>query len=858
MMKMQIIIPKYLIVDKIEKMSDKNGGELITELQQRYLECGICTEAFDEDNHIPKLLPCLHTFCLKCISSLHNRNTLTCPLCKKTHDIKTNDFSCLPKDNTRRDLTAFLEKFAKHSSKRCNICMEITKIVCKCENCSVNICSQCKSRHKREKPMHTLTKIAHNLETVKDDEICKKKGHENGCLKFFCRSSKCQKILCAICAITEHWSHEVEDINLTFNHRRESVQKLLADLKKRVVTVKVLEHRSKMKIDHFLNQSHRYNEKVQLVSSKGIQSVYDKAQRIIERVRTSEKENMIHLHKDKETYSVYLQNATECCNTIEQLLQTASAISFITLEPVVIENLHHLLNIELEKIEIQGTNQTGELDVLVTAYENIIERFHETTLDPGLTDGVSCIQTPIPLYNPSRVSVLYDTFSTFADYCCKGAFGMFMLIIMILFTLYHFYDKHIPLWYTDEVPEMHFVFDTSDYMFPCRSYDSRTVSTRPYSGLVCKERRFKNQGIYGKFPFKNDQEYKIDLAVRIEDLELGNDEHDGDDEAVLFEIGLTDKNIHMSYLCDNKEHAWVVYGTHCGDGVCVRYNDRIAPPDFFLKEDNSSGLWEVHFSLWFQPEKENLLIISNFSTHSFTNISGNNLLWPVYAIYYNNSLTSISIITSSPSSQSFQKSTLSEGLYISFDSKTLANRKKLNSQNITLLNAKSTYIFTKSVNMNRFKSSMSALEIRFDENRYLPNNTILFEMGLLYNDLMHEEGGNIIFVNYNYKQNTSTYNIGCTDGSSAIFKNVEGVSSILIRVILHFHVTASESQGRMKLVSGNGIQLTYISTFKHSGLSTFPQFFIRKRCTFCTPIIRADIKQFTLFDLIVILPHLFV
>ncbi|VDI24710.1 Hypothetical predicted protein [Mytilus galloprovincialis] len=767
-------------------MSDKSGGELIVELQQRYLECGICTEAFDEENHIPKLLPCLHTFCLKCISSLHNRKTLTCPLCKKTHDIKTNDFSCLPKDNTRRDLTAFLEKFAKHYSERCNICMEITKIVCKCENCSVNICSQCKSRHKREKPMHTLTKIAHNLETVKDDEIYKKKGHENGCLKFFCRSSTCQKILCAICAITEHWSHEVEDINLTFNHRRESVQKLLAHFKKRVVSVKVLEHRSKMKIDHLLNQSHRYNEKVQLVSSKGIQSVYDKAQRIIERVRTSEKERMIHLHKDKKIYSVYLENATECCNTIEQLLQTASAISFITLEPVVIENLHHLLNIELEKIEIPGTNRTGELDALVTAYEDIIERFHKTTLDPGLTDGVSCIQTPTPLYNQPRVSVLYDTFSTFADYCGKGAVGMFMLIMMILFTLYHFYDKHIPIWYSD--------------------------------------------------------------GVRIEDLELGNDEHDKDNEEILFEIGLTNKNIHMSYLCDKKEHAWVVYGAHCGDGVCVRYNDRIAPPDFFLKGENSSGLWEVYFSLWFQPEKETLLIISNFSTHSFTNISGNNRLWPVYAIYYNNSLTSISIISSSPSSQSFQKSTLSEGLYISFDSKTLANRKKLNSQNITLLNAKSTYIFTKSVNMNRFKSSMFALEIRFDGNRYLPNNTILFEMGFLYNDLMHEEGGNIIFVNYDYKQNTSTYNIGFTDGSSAIFKNAEGVSSILIRVILHFNVTASECQGHMNLVSGSGILTTYMS-FRHSGLGTFPQFFIRKRCTFCTPIIRADIKQFTLFDL---------
>ncbi|CAG2205932.1 unnamed protein product [Mytilus edulis] len=563
--------------------------------------------------------------------------------------------------------------------------------------------------------MHTLTMIAHNPGTVKDGETCKKKDHENGRLNFFCRSSKCQKILCATCAITEHWSHEVEDINLTFHNRRESVQQLLDHLKKKVVFVKKLEQRSKTKVDNLLNQSNKYNEKVQLASSKGMQSVYDKAHRVIERVKTSQKENMIHLHKAKEKYSVYLANATECCNTIEQLLRTASALSFFTLEQFVKENLQHFLNIEIEKIEIQGTNHTKELDALVYAYEDFIEKFQETTLDP--------------------------------------------------------------------VPEMHFVFDTSENSFPCRSYDSRTVSTRPYSGLICKERFFKNQGIYGNIPFKNDQEYKIDIVVRIEDLQLGNDEQEEPDEKMLFEIGLTDQKIHMLYLYENKEHTWAVYGTQRGDGVCVRYNDRIESCDLFLKGDNISGLWEVHFSLWFQPEKENLLIISNFSTYSFTNISGTNPLWPVYAIYYNNSLASITIVSSSPPCQTFQKSTVSAGF--------------------------------------------------------------------VYNSLVDDhddEDGNIVFVyNYDYKQNISTYNIDLTDGSSAIFVNTEGVSSIVIRVIVSFNATASN--GRITFVSASGIPKLYIMSYEQGGLGTFPQFFIRKRCTFCTPDLRVDMKRLTLFDL---------
>lgn len=394
---------------------------------------------------------------------------------------------------------------------------------------------------------------------------------------------------------------------------------------------------------------------------------------------------------------------------------------------------------------------------------------------------------------------------------------------------------------------MHFVFPTSVYMFPCRSYDSRTVSTRPYGGLICKERYFKNQGVYGNIPFKNDRDYIIDLAVRIQDLQLGNNEHDGDDEAIIFEIGLTDKKIHMSYLYEIKEHTWVVYGTQRGDGVCVRYNDRIAPCDWFLKGDNTSGLWVAHFSLLFQPEKKLLQINSNFSTYSFTNISGNHPLWPVYAIYYNYSLASISIASSLPKCQKFQQSTLSAGLYLSVDGKTLSNRHQLDSQNQSLLNTISSYIFTESVNIKRQRHAVYALEISFDENRYLPNNTILFETGFLFNNRIDNEDGNIIFVNYDYKQNTSTYNIGFRNGSSVIYENTEGgASSIIIRVLLHFDILKSECH--TVFIGSSALQGMHMS-FKDKVLSTLPQFFIRKRCTFCTPDIRADMKRLTLYDL---------
>src|SRR5271163_664913 len=47
------------------------------------IKCSICLETFKE----PKLLPCIHTFCLHCLQTLCKDNDpgddVPCPLCKK-------------------------------------------------------------------------------------------------------------------------------------------------------------------------------------------------------------------------------------------------------------------------------------------------------------------------------------------------------------------------------------------------------------------------------------------------------------------------------------------------------------------------------------------------------------------------------------------------------------------------------------------------------------------------------------------------------------------------------------------------------------------------------------------------------
>ena len=64
-------------------MAEKNDTKELT--------CTICLEAFTE----PKVLPCCHTFCKKCLEATleksDKKEKLTCPQCRAEHEVGTDD-----------------------------------------------------------------------------------------------------------------------------------------------------------------------------------------------------------------------------------------------------------------------------------------------------------------------------------------------------------------------------------------------------------------------------------------------------------------------------------------------------------------------------------------------------------------------------------------------------------------------------------------------------------------------------------------------------------------------------------------------------------------------------------------------
>ena len=58
--------------------------------------CSICMEQYCSNKHVPKILPCTHTFCLCCLTSMSTMEGVSsCPVCQKQsatppHNLVTN------------------------------------------------------------------------------------------------------------------------------------------------------------------------------------------------------------------------------------------------------------------------------------------------------------------------------------------------------------------------------------------------------------------------------------------------------------------------------------------------------------------------------------------------------------------------------------------------------------------------------------------------------------------------------------------------------------------------------------------------------------------------------------------------
>ena len=99
-------------------------------------ECSVCMENYDtEGDRCPKLLPCSHTVCLRCLRQLTRGRRVQCPVCRKAHQTPHADVANYPTNRYLLDNLQSAERMAHMRQAQ----MEISRRIEQLENEKVEV-----------------------------------------------------------------------------------------------------------------------------------------------------------------------------------------------------------------------------------------------------------------------------------------------------------------------------------------------------------------------------------------------------------------------------------------------------------------------------------------------------------------------------------------------------------------------------------------------------------------------------------------------------------------------------------------------------------------------------------------------
>lgn len=202
------------------------AGLMSKNIQEDFLTCKICFEPFTN----PKVLTCMHSFCLKCLEDTFEKaprskdvppDQIPCPVCREQTQI--------PKDGMKSLRANFLviglEEVVKNEKAcqkeqvvHCQYCLEdgVTEPAFgKCVDCDEFMCERCAKYHTRAK--YFRDHEVFNLEELKSDRVQKVARsrrrvfcviHPKEEVKFFCKAETCKQTICRDCRMLDHFHHE--------------------------------------------------------------------------------------------------------------------------------------------------------------------------------------------------------------------------------------------------------------------------------------------------------------------------------------------------------------------------------------------------------------------------------------------------------------------------------------------------------------------------------------------------------------------------------------------------------------------------------------------------------------------------
>uniref|UniRef100_A0A8C5H4S0 RING-type E3 ubiquitin transferase n=1 Tax=Gouania willdenowi TaxID=441366 RepID=A0A8C5H4S0_GOUWI len=323
--------------------------------------CAVCKQSLQSRDCEPKLLPCLHSFCLKCIpqperqisvqvpgplgqTDTHIVNVMRCLVCQQ--DYKQSD---LIDNYFVKDTTEATSKSDEKASKVCTSCDDNAVPIAYCGDCVEWLCKTCVEAHQRVK----VTKD-HKIHTKEDIDSPSLSGqrpvfcpiHKKEPLKLFCET--CDTLTCRDCQLQEHKEHRYQFLEEAFQNHKDVIETTMAKLqeKKNYVHYSVSQVQSRLKE---LNETHKKVEhEIKIAVFTLINEINKKGKSLLQQLESVTKERSMRLlaqHKDTTLLAQQIQHVLKFC---QWAITTGSSTALLFSKRLILFQLRQLFKARLE------------------------------------------------------------------------------------------------------------------------------------------------------------------------------------------------------------------------------------------------------------------------------------------------------------------------------------------------------------------------------------------------------------------------------------------------------------------------------------------------------------------------------
>ncbi|XP_053249528.1 E3 ubiquitin-protein ligase TRIM33 isoform X5 [Podarcis raffonei] len=326
--------------------------------------CAVCAQSLQSREAEPKLLPCLHSFCRRCLpeperqlnvpvpgganGDIQQVGVIRCPICRqecRQIDLVDNYFV--------KDTSEAPSSSDEKSEQVCTSCEDNSSAVGFCVECGEWLCKTCIEAHQRVK--FTKDHMIRKKEDVSSEAVGASGQrpvfcpvHKQEQLKLFCET--CDRLTCRDCQLLEHKEHRYQFLEEAFQNQKGAIENLLAKLleKKNYVNFAATQVQNRIKEVNETNK--RVEQEIKVAIFTLINEINKKGKALLQQLETVTKERQMKLIQQQNDISGLSRQVKHVMNFTNWAIASGSSTALLYSKRLITFQLRHILKARCDPV----------------------------------------------------------------------------------------------------------------------------------------------------------------------------------------------------------------------------------------------------------------------------------------------------------------------------------------------------------------------------------------------------------------------------------------------------------------------------------------------------------------------------